>query len=83
MTTSGSDCPLSAEDRDALCQAALLLESPGFFMRIVNMVGVPIDAVFRRLPRGADSIIRKAVSVSLDRALNITEFNGTRQASSA
>jgi EcsC protein family len=74
MTHSGNDSPLSIEDREALCHAALLLESPRFFMRIVNMVGVPIDAVFRKLPGGAEKIIRKAVSVSLDRALNIALY---------
>ena len=74
MTRSGNDLTLSIEDQDALCHAALLLESPGFFIRIVNMVGAPIDAVFKRLPGGAEKIVRKAVSVSLDRALNIALY---------
>jgi hypothetical protein len=66
--------PLSIEDQDALCHAARLLESPGFFIRIVNMVGAPINAVFKRLPGGAEVMIRKAVSVSLERALNIALY---------
>jgi hypothetical protein len=74
MPGSASDSPLSLEDRDALCRAARLLESPGFFIRIVNMVGAPINAVFKRLPGGAEVMVRKAVSVSLERALNIALY---------
>jgi hypothetical protein len=74
MTSAGSDSPLSIEDRDALCRAAQLLESPGFFIRIVNMVGAPIDAVFKRLPAGAAKVVRKAVSVSIERALDIALY---------
>jgi len=71
---SASDSPLSIEDRDALCRAAQLLESPGFFIRAVNMVGAPIDAVFKRLPGGAGEMVRKAVTVSLERALDIALY---------
>lgn len=74
MTGSGNDSPLRIEDWDALCHAAQLLESPGFFIRIVNMVGVPIDAVFKRLPAGAGELVRKAVSASLERALDIALY---------
>jgi hypothetical protein len=74
MASAGSDSPLSMEDRNALCQAAQLLESPGFFIRIVNMVGSPIGAVFKRLPGGAGEIVRKAVSASLERALDIALY---------
>ncbi len=66
-----TDPGLSPEDREALRHAAQLLENPGFFIRVVNLIGAPIDAVFKALPSGAEESLRKAVSTSLERALNI------------
>jgi len=71
MASSGLSSLLAPEDRDALYQAARLLENPGFFIRIVNLIGAPIDAIFKALPSGAEEIVHKAVSASLERALNI------------
>ena len=65
---------LSSEDREALRHAAQLLENPGFFIRVVNLIGAPIEAVFKALPSGAEEILRKAVSASLERALNIALY---------
>jgi hypothetical protein len=71
---TGSESSFSMRDREALCHAAQVLESPGFFIRIVNVVGGGIDAVIKRLPKGAEDAIQKAVSVALKRALGIALY---------
>jgi hypothetical protein len=74
MTDSETYSPLNPEDRDALCHAAQLLESPGFFIRAINFIGAPIHTVLRKLPRGVEERIRSAVSVSLERALDLALY---------
>ena len=65
---------LNPEDLEALRNAARLLENPGFFIRSVNLIGAPIDAVVKALPAGAEETLRKAVSASLEKALDIALF---------
>src|SRR5690242_12314071 len=65
---------ISAEDRDTLREAARLLENPGFFIRIVNFVGAPVNLALRTLPSGAETIIRNVVSAALERALDIALY---------
>lgn len=72
MSDNGSR--LSPEDREALRQAAQLLESPGFFIRMVNVIGAPIEAVVKRLPSGAEEIVRNAVSTALEKAMDIALY---------
>lgn len=74
MKNPDNGLPLSTEDREALCKAVRLLQNPGFFIRMVNLVGAPIDALIEKLPSGAAEKIRMAVSLSLEKALNISLY---------
>ncbi len=57
-------------DLKDLASAVELLESPGFIARLSGLVGVPIDYVLARLPRGASERISRTVHRSLSAALS-------------
>jgi hypothetical protein len=65
--------PLSPAALDELRRARSLLENPGLAIRIADYVGMPVEALLRRLPDGAQRIIgdgtRRALETSLDVAL--------------
>jgi hypothetical protein len=61
--------PLSRDELDDLARARVLLESPGFAMRVADLAGAPVEALLRRLPSGANALIGKATGSALDRAL--------------
>ncbi|HSW50469.1 MAG TPA: EcsC family protein [Bryobacteraceae bacterium] len=74
MSEYGARSGLNPEDLAALRNAVRLLENPGFFIRSVNLIGAPIDAVVNALPAGAEEMLRKAISSSLERALDIALY---------
>ena len=74
MSEYGAHSGLNPEDLEALRYAARLLENPGFFIRSVNLIGAPIDAVVKALPAGAEEMLRKAVFASLERAFGVFRF---------
>lgn len=65
--------PLPPEALDELRRARDLLENPSLAIRIADYVGMPVEALLRRLPDGARRIVeggtRKALEASLDAAL--------------
>jgi len=67
-----SDLPLS--DLDDLRRARLLLENPSLAVRIADYLGMPIEALVKRLPSRAQRVIgdgtRKALEAALDVALH-------------
>jgi hypothetical protein len=60
---------LTNEEYQFLRDAAKYLEHPRFLMRAANLVGKPVETVFRLLPPGANSAIREATHGALYRAL--------------
>lgn len=60
--------PDSPEDGQALEQAVRLLESPSFTIRIANMVGMPVEWAFDRLPASAAATLQKAIHAALEKA---------------
>lgn len=58
-------------DRRDLTQAIGLLENPGLIAKISDLVGTPIEALFRALPKGAGESVAKVTQNSLMKAVNI------------
>lgn len=58
-------------DRRDLTQAIGLLENPGLIAKISDLVGTPIEALFRVLPKGAGESVAKVTQNSLMKAVNI------------
>ena len=61
--------PFSPEDSAALAGAVELLESPGIFIRTVNLVGAPVEYVLKKLPKAAQEKINQATNMALQGAL--------------
>ncbi len=65
--------PLNSKDLDEIARAKDILENPSLAVRITDVVGMPVAALVKRLPDGAQKIIadgtRKALDASLDVAL--------------
>lgn len=57
-------------DLTDLQQAVALLENPGLIARISDLVGAPIEALFRSLPAGAGTTIAAATQKSLSAAVD-------------
>ncbi len=74
MTNLGNTSPFSKNDFEALREAVRVLENPGFFIRVVDIVGKPVDLLLRRLPSGAEEVVRKAVGVALERGLDVALY---------
>jgi hypothetical protein len=73
MCTRETD-PLEPDDLKQLCAAARLLENPGFFIRLVNWLGKPVEAVLQQLPAPAEEVIQRAVRVALRKALDLALY---------
>ncbi len=58
-------------DLESLERAVRLLENPGFAARLANYAGVPLEALFKRLPQSATNAVRHSVSVALERCLDV------------
>jgi hypothetical protein len=65
--------PLTSHELDEIARAKELLENPSLAVRITDLVGMPIEALVKRLPGGAQALIsdgtRKALNASLDVAV--------------
>lgn len=61
---------MTQADLDALKQAVKRLETPGFVARLADYVGVPVEAVLRRLPSAATQAIRQSVTTALGRCMD-------------
>ena len=48
-----------------------LLENPGLIAKISDMVGTPIEALFKALPKGAGDTVARVTQTSLMKAVNI------------
>jgi hypothetical protein len=65
---------LDPADLDALGRAVKLLENPGLAARLANYAGVPLEALFKRLPASAGNAVRQSVSVALERCLDMALY---------
>lgn len=66
--------PLDPDDLKSLCAAARLLENPGFFIRLLNWLGKPVDAALKELPAPVNEGIQKAVRIALEMALDLALY---------
>lgn len=62
------------QEIDDLRGAAGLLESPGFFIQVVNWLGVPIEGALKRLPEKIQGGLAQAIQTALEKALDITLY---------
>jgi hypothetical protein len=60
---------LAQDDLEALKQAKVLLENPGFTARLADLVGTPLEQGFKALPRAASARIGEVVSSALNQCL--------------
>lgn len=59
------------EDRESLAQAHALLEHKGLAERLTQLVGAPVERGLAMLPAGWRGGIQKAVTLSLEKALDV------------
>lgn len=69
---------MDVSDREALRAAARLLETPGFVARLADFVGMPIEAVLRRLPAATTEMVRQSVTTALSKCLDAALFGINR-----
>jgi hypothetical protein len=62
---------LSLADREALLQAKLILEHPGFLARAAELLGHPIERGLVNLPPTVQSVIAKATQTTLKLGLSL------------
>src|ERR1700756_736825 len=62
---------LSAADRKTLTEAVARLEQQSFAMSVATMAGMPVEALMKMLPQGAQAGVSKAVNRALDQCLKI------------
>jgi hypothetical protein len=62
---------LSPRDLEDLARAKEALEQPSLAIRIADRVGMPVDALVRRLPDGAQKIIARGTHAALEAALDV------------
>jgi hypothetical protein len=62
---------LSPRDLEDLARAKGALEAPSLAIRIADRVGMPVDALVRRLPEGAQRIIARGTHAALEAALDV------------
>jgi hypothetical protein len=60
---------MDAADLKALAAAVDALENPTWAARIVNLVGMPIEAATKLLPRSAGALVSRATTAAIHRAL--------------
>ncbi len=62
---------LSAQDREALRYAKVLLENPGLAAKITGLIGMPVEKAIAMLPERWSDIVHQATRKSLDTALHL------------
>ncbi len=62
---------ISEKDLADLRKAKLLLENPGYAVKLTNLVGKPIEKGMALLPKNWSSVVHRAVNISLNKALEI------------
>jgi hypothetical protein len=62
---------MTAQDRATLALAVARLEHQNFAINLANRVGVPLENLMNRLPRGADALIARAVNKALEQCLDV------------
>ena len=60
---------MDSADLDALRRAKAILETPGLAIRIADKAGMPIEALVRRLPSGAQEAVASATRTALGKSL--------------
>src|SRR5450756_1329790 len=60
---------MDSDDLKSLEAAVGVLERPTFAMRIVNLIGVPIEAATKLLPARAGAVVSKATTLAVRKAL--------------
>lgn len=70
---------MNERDLDALKHAVALIESPTLGIKIANLMGIPIEAVLRRLPGKASDkiglVAQEAISLALNVAMRTMEHH--------
>lgn len=61
---------IDARDLEQLDRAVDALERPTWALRIVNLIGVPIEAATKLLPSKAGKLVSRATTVAIRKALN-------------
>ncbi|WP_096513025.1 EcsC family protein [Pseudomonas izuensis] len=57
--------PLAPEDRRSLQHAKNLLANPGLVAQLTSMLGTPIEATIKRLPKGANKRVNSTLETAL------------------
>lgn len=57
--------PLAPEDRRSLQHAKNLLANPGLVAQLTSLLGTPIEAVIKRLPKGANKRVNSTLETAL------------------
>jgi NAD(P)-dependent dehydrogenase (short-subunit alcohol dehydrogenase family) len=71
LRTRATKTALSIEDQRALFDAVKKLETQSFAMAIVNKAGIPIEALLRLVPTGAQASLHDAITKALERCLRV------------
>jgi hypothetical protein len=73
------DLRLEPRDEQRLAEAVERLEHHGLAMTIANQVGMPVEALMRRLPGPAQRAVQNAVNRALEKCLHValTGFSGS------
>jgi hypothetical protein len=69
MTTPAADAPWDPQDLVDLRRARDALEHPSFAARAANLLGTPVEAGLKRLPKGWQANVQKASRAALEYAL--------------
>lgn len=65
---------LPEDVKNKIKNAKNILENPGFFIKVCNKIGKPIELGMSKLPAKAQKVIEKAVKASLEQALKTAVF---------
>ena len=61
---------LTEQDCEDLRTAVRVLEYPSFLVKVVNIIGMPLERILASLPGGAATAITKATTLALDKAMD-------------
>lgn len=75
MLIPTSQASMHPADLEDLRKAVKMLETPGFVARVANVIGVPVEAVLRRLPASATDLVRQTVTTALERCMDAALFS--------
>lgn len=77
---SSPEASITPDDRELLVRAVRVLERPNLMIRILGVLGKPVEKVIERLPRGGRNIITRAVRKSLEKGLDLVVKTIPREA---